>query len=144
MITSFLAHSSNSYYVCTSVPLCGTMRVSRSCAYHGAHSFNSKCTPPGKTLSRQKVIKKLNTHILFPATLCRKSCLLWDNVKKQYDIARPVTDGSITGRKRFTCRVTKARWQTHTHNMLILLFHSKGGYAQVPQCYVFMFICLSC
>ena len=31
-----------------SVPLCGR------CACHGAQSSNSKCTPPGKTLSRQK------------------------------------------------------------------------------------------
>ena len=38
---------------------------------------------------------------------------------------------------RFTCRITKARTQTHTQNTQYLLhFHDNSDYVNAPRCYV--------
>jgi hypothetical protein len=54
-----------------------------------------------------KVVEKTKTHILCSIALFRKSCRLWDNVKK-YGRARQATDDNIIRRMRFACWITKA------------------------------------
>ena len=42
------------------------------------------------------VVEKIKTNFLCPIAFSRKSCRLWDNVKK-YDRNRHATDGNIKG-----------------------------------------------
>jgi hypothetical protein len=38
---------------------------------------------------------------------------------------------------RFACRITKARIQTHNHNIYdLVLFHGNSGYANSRECYI--------
>jgi len=67
----------------------------------------------------------------------RKSCRLCDNVGKCP--ARQVTGNIIIGHweDAISCRLAKARIQTHNRNMkYLLLVRSNGGYSNAPQCYV--------
>jgi hypothetical protein len=57
-------------------------------------------------------VEKIKTHILYSITFFRKSCPLWNNVKK-YGIARQATDDNIIWRMRFACWIIKA---TDTHS----------------------------
>ena len=61
-----------------------------------------------------KVVEKIKTHILHSITPTspppRKSCRLWDNVKK-YDTVRQATDDNTA--QRFACWISKA---TNTHS----------------------------
>jgi hypothetical protein len=65
-----------------------------------------------------KFIEKIKRHVLCSITFFRKSCCLLDKVEK-YGRAREVTDDIIIRRKymSFTCWITQARIQTHSHNM---------------------------
>ena len=72
------------------------------------------------TLLRKKnishrMLEKMKTHISCSITLARKSCHLWDNVKK-YGAVRQVTDDNITDRMRIACWLPKAT-NTHPQNM---------------------------
>ena len=53
----------------------------------------------------------------------------------KYCTARQATDDNIIWRLRFTCCITKAT-DTHTECVILLLFHSNKGYAEVSDCYV--------
>jgi hypothetical protein len=64
-----------------------------------------------------KVVDKIKIHILYSIHFFRKSCRLWDNVKK-YGRASQATDGSIIRRMLFACRITKA---TDTHSEYVVL-----------------------
>jgi hypothetical protein len=59
-----------------------------------------------------KFLEKIKTHILFSATLSRKSCRIWDNVEK-HGVAKQDTDENIICRMRFERWVNKA---TDTHS----------------------------
>jgi hypothetical protein len=91
-------------------------------------SWNEKCL-------RQNWREK--TRFMFIKVFFWKSCNLYDNVGKCP--ARQVTDNIIIGRweDAISCRLAKARIQTHARNMkYLLLFHSNSGYVNAPQCYV--------
>jgi len=40
---------------------------------------------------------------------------------------------------RFSCRITKARMQTHSE-YVIFIFYGNNGYANAPRCYVYTYI----
>jgi hypothetical protein len=67
-----------------------------------------------------KVVEKIKTHILCSITLFRKSCLLWDNVKK-YGTVRQATDDNIIRRMRFACWITKATY-VHSEYAILIAF----------------------
>jgi hypothetical protein len=60
-------------------------------------------------------VNKIKTHILCSITYFRKSCRLWDNVKK-YSRAGQATDYYILRRMRFACWMTKARHKLRIYN----------------------------
>ena len=63
-----------------------------------------------------------------------KSCRLWDNVEK-YCRVRQATDDSMLHRKMgFASHMTKARTQTHPHDILCLLLHNWLFPCDVVQC----------
>ena len=64
-----------------------------------------------------KVLRKINTHILCTVTYIRKSCRLWDNVKK-YCTARQATNDNIIQRMSIACWIPKA---TNTHSQHVIL-----------------------
>jgi len=41
---------------------------------------------------------------------------------------------------RFASRITKARIQTHTQYVIVMLFHGNNGYANAPKCYLYTYI----
>jgi len=49
-----------------------------------------------------------------------KFCLILYSVEK-YGRAGQATDGNITRRMCFTCRITKAKRDTHTHSEYVIL-----------------------
>jgi len=59
-----------------------------------------------------------------PSPAPRKSCRLWDNVVK-YGRAGGATDDNIIRRMHFACWIVKARIQTHTDNILMLIAFRK-------------------
>jgi hypothetical protein len=59
-----------------------------------------------------KIAGKIKTRILCSITFFRKSCRLWDNVKK-YGTAGQATDDNTIRRMRFACWITKV---TNTHS----------------------------
>ena len=67
-------------------------------------------------LFRTKVVQKLETHILYSITFFRKSCRLWEKVKKIYILEwwKP----QITRCMRIACWIPKA---TNTHNDCVIL-----------------------
>jgi hypothetical protein len=69
-----------------------------------------------RNVSDKSCTENQNTHFMFN-TFLRKSCRLWDNVKK-YGRARQATDDSIIQRMRFACWITKA---TDTHSECVIL-----------------------
>ena len=69
------------------------------------------------TVSDKQCRENRNTNFIFK-NVFRRSCSLWDNVEK-YGTARQATDGNITWRMRFACRVTKAT-NTHTEYVKLL------------------------
>ena len=84
-----------------------------------------------------KVVAKIKTRILFPATFFQKSCRLWD--ENNYCIAGQDTDDTIIRRMRSACWLTTAaHTRTHTHSEYIILlpFHGNNGYANAPHYYV--------
>jgi hypothetical protein len=71
----------------------------------------------------------------------RKSCHLWDNVKKYCKPDRPKR---TTWRMRIACWIPKAI-QTQIQNMLhLLLFHCNNGCTNAPQCYVILYVHCLC
>jgi hypothetical protein len=65
-----------------------------------------------------------------------KLCPLCDNVGK-YGRARQATDDNIIRRMYIACRVTKAKIQTHTHNIsCFLLFDGNNDYSNALYCCV--------
>jgi hypothetical protein len=81
-----------------------------------------------------KVDKKLETHILCPITVFRKSCRLWDNVEKR--IAERGTPQMTAWHMRNACLIPKA---TNTHTQVVhysLLFHRNNCCTNAPQCHV--------
>ena len=83
-----------------------------------------------------KVVEKIKTRVLCSITFPRKSCRLWENVEK-YCTAGQATYYNIIRRRRFSCRTTEGRIQTHTQNMYyLLLLHGNNGHASATQCYV--------
>jgi hypothetical protein len=86
--------------------LCTFMIISRWILFRKRNVSNKSCR------------QNQNTHFMFNIFF-RKSCRLWDTVKK-YGRARHVTDNNIIQRMRFACCITKAtdthsRAHTHTH-----------------------------
>jgi hypothetical protein len=64
-----------------------------------------------------EVVEKIKTHILCSMIFSRKSCRLWDNVKK-YSIAGEATDDNKIRRMCAACWITKAtntRWEYVIH-----------------------------
>jgi hypothetical protein len=61
----------------------------------------------------------------------QKSCRLWDNVEK-YDKARQATDDNIIRCLCIACWVTEAA-DIHSEFVILLLFHSNGGYASMSS-----------
>jgi hypothetical protein len=57
---------------------------------------------------------------MFHNIFLRKSCLLWDNVKK-YFRAGHATDENIIRCMRFTCLIGKAR-DTHSEYVILIAF----------------------
>jgi len=76
---------------------------------------------------RTKVVEIIKTHILCSITLFRKSCRLWDSVKK-YGKAREVRGDNIIRRMHITCWINKAafplrQWLRERASMLRLYVH---------------------
>jgi hypothetical protein len=72
-----------------------------------------------------KVVEEIKTHILFSVNFSRKLCLLWDNVgKSMVQPDRHVNIWCWVEKFRFACRITKARIQAQTRNILCLLLHN--------------------
>jgi hypothetical protein len=67
-----------------------------------------------------KVVEKIKAHILFSVTFFRKSCRLWDNVKK-YGTARQATDDNIIRRMRFACWINKVT-DVHSEYTTLIAF----------------------
>ena len=67
-----------------------------------------------------KVVEKIETHILCSITFFRKSCHLWDNVEK-YGRARQATDDNIIRRMRFACWITKST-DTRPEYIILIAF----------------------
>jgi len=63
-----------------------------------------------------KVVEKVKTRILYPATFFRISCCWWDMWKNFEEPERPQTK---IWRMRTECRVTKA---TNTHSEYVIIF----------------------
>jgi hypothetical protein len=53
-----------------------------------------------------------------------KSCRLWDNVENTVESDRPQMTVCCVERWGFASHITKARTQTHPHNILCLLLHN--------------------
>ena len=67
-----------------------------------------------------KLVKKIETHILWSIPLFRKSCRLWDNVDK-YCRSRLATDDNKIRRMRIACWIPKAT-NTHSEYVTIIVF----------------------
>ena len=67
------------------------------------------------------VVEKIKTYILCSITFPRKSCHLWNNVKKKYGGGRQATDNNTIRRMRFTCWITKAI-DTHSEYGILTVF----------------------
>jgi hypothetical protein len=116
---------------------------------HRIHGYNLDRRPRTLTDSffawgmfKTKVVEKIKTHILCSITFFRKSCLLRDNVEK-YGRTWQTTHYNIMLRMRFACWITKAT-DKHSEYVILLLFHGNNGYANAPQCYVYMRVYISC
>jgi hypothetical protein len=73
----------------------------------------------------------------------KKSCHLWDNLKK-CGAARQATEGHIIQRMCVACWITKASIHTHTQNMYYkLLFHGNRVITNTPQSYILRTLPLS-
>ena len=56
---------------------------------------------------------------------------------EKYGRDRQAIDSSMKWLMTFVCKITKARIQTHTHtHRIFMLFHSKFGCVNAPQCYI--------
>jgi hypothetical protein len=75
-------------------------------------------------------------------TVFQKSYHLWNNAEK-HSSDRHAREGNIIWRMRFACCIIKAKIQTYTQNIeYILLLHGNNGYANAPQCYVTLALCV--
>jgi hypothetical protein len=75
-----------------------------------------------------KLAEDIRAHILCSIMFFRKSCRLWDNVKK-YGTAIEATDDNTRRRMRVACWTAKV---TNTHPEY-LLFFDNSGYATAPR-----------
>ena len=67
---------------------------------------------------RTKFVYKIKAHNFCAIIFSKKSYRLWKNVEKLLEIDRPqMTKKHGTGEMRVSCPITKARIQTHTHNI---------------------------
>jgi hypothetical protein len=84
-----------------------------------------------------------NKKKLFSIHISRKSCRLWDYVKK-FGTARQARWENNKWRMRFACRVRKARTVTHTHNTEYLLVSHCNNCCRSRLNVIFIVPCVSC
>jgi len=66
------------------------------------------------------VVEIIETHNMWPKTVFRKSCLMWDN-GENYGTARQPSEDNIIWHMRFACRIFKAT-DIHSEYLILITF----------------------
>ena len=80
-----------------------------------------------------KLAEEITTHVVCYITFSRKTCLLWDSVKK--NIVQPDRPQVKIWRMRIECWIPKAT-NTHSDYVILIDFKSYDVCANGPQMYV--------
>jgi len=95
-----------------------------------------------RNVSNKSCRENQNTHFVFNQVFFPENRIFYEIMRKKYGRFRQATDDTIIRRMRFACRITTAT-DTHSEYVIILL-HGNNGCANVPQCYLCMYIGCIC
>ena len=80
------------------------------------------------------IVEKIKTYILCSTAFVRKSCRLWDNVKK-YGRAGEATHDNVIRRMRFARWITKAT-DTDSEYVILIAFSQQKWLRERAWCYI--------